>query len=386
MILALAAVALADDVHLTVLPAAGYDPDDGFGLGLRAELDQLAPGYDPYRTAWMVQGYASVKGYHHHRFRFDATGLGPKHNFRLWGHFAYRQWGNDGYWGLGNSTAVDEGTLNAPLGSVEHDYYHYSLIQPFGRLTLLWDLAPHWGAYGFLSGRWTKVQAREGSLLAAEQPFGMAGGFGAQVGLGVQFDTRVPELTPDGGVMMELAGRYSPPLPDADGHFGGLFASARTYTALGPRVVFGSRLMVDLLWGDVPFYDMNTWGGIWPILGFGGSETLRGISFGRWRGPDKAIWNNELRIDVFEHTVLKKPLRWQLVPFTDYGLTWGAGTGEDDLPYVHPTVGLGIHPIYDTTTAGRFDFATGSEMVRADDGSVRYKATFSAYIVYDQMF
>lgn len=381
-----AALALAkDELHLAVVPAMAYDPDDGFGLGARIVLDQYAPGYEPYRVEWIAQGFASVNGYHHHRVKFDATGLGPAHDLRLWGHFAYRQWQNDGYWGVGNGTVVERAYVDVEADSPERKRYRYTLIQPFGRLTLRWYATPHFGPFAFVAGRWTKVETYAGSLVEEEQPFGMDGGFGLQLGLGVIHDTREPEITPDAGHLFELALRYHPQLPASDGHFFGVYGAARGFVPFGSGVVLGSRIAVDWLYGDIPFYDLITWGGFTPTVGFGGSETLRGNSFGRWRAPGKAVWNSELRADVWRHRIFRRELRWQLVPFFDAGMVFGAGEEAPDFP-IHPTAGLGLHPIFDQSVAGRFDFGTGIELVREADGSMSYEPDWGFYVVFDHMF
>jgi hypothetical protein len=360
-----------------------YDVDDGFGAGARAELDWYKPGYDPYRLAFVAQAFVTTNGYHHHRVRFDAPGLGPAHNLRLTGHFAYRQWLNDGYWGMGNDTTVERATVS-PTTEAEQKRYRYTLVQPFGRLTLRGELGGPWAWFGFLAARWTDVQTYPGSLLAEERPYGMAGGFGVQPGIGVVYDTREPELTPDRGVLVELSLRGMPKVAGTDGEWFAIFESVRAFWTLSPGTVLGSRVMAESTFGDVPFYDLNTWGGLTPTMGFGGSDTLRGVSFGRWRDRNKAVWNNELRIDVYTHTVLHREVRWQVVPTFDLGMVWGdAPLGAFPL---HPGIGLGVHPIVEGTFVGRFDFAVGSDEVREADGTRTPVPNYGVYVVFDHMF
>lgn len=378
-----------------VMPAVGYDSDDGLGFGARLELDWYQPGYDPYQLALVIHGYASTHGYHHHRVRFDAPGLGKHGRARLAGHFAFRQWLNDGYWGLGNTTTVDRATLGTTDEALAKRY-RYTLVQPFGRLTLREEMGGPWAWFVFLSGRYSEVRTYEGSLLAEELPFGMEGGPSVQVGAGLLYDTREPELTPDRGVLVEWAGRVTPPLPGVPGQWVAAFASVRGFVGMGPGVVFGSRLMGEYAWGEIPFYDYITWGGLVPTVGFGGSETLRGVSFGRWRGPGKLLSNSELRVDVGTHTFLRREIRWQAVPFLDLGTIFGGvdadGDGEvdvvDDSGHfpVHPGLGFGLHPIVEKTFAGRFDAAMGMEMVREPDGTVVYEPNAGFYVVFERVF
>jgi hypothetical protein len=371
--------------HWVMIPTVAYDPDDGLGLGARAELDRLAPGFDPYRAAYVVHGYASTNGYHHHRFRFDRVGLGAAHDLRLTGHFAYRQWLNDGYWGTGNATTVERAYADVEdPDDPDRKRYRYTLIQPFGRLMLRKELAGDWAAFGVLLGKYTAVKTYPGSLLEEEQPFGMDGGFAAQLGGGLMHDTREPELTPSSGHLAEVAVRYTPPLSPGTGHFGGAFASARGFAQLAPKVVLGSRIMLDWIAGDIPFYDLITWGGSQPVIGFGGSETIRGVNFGRWRGPVKALSNTELRVEAGTHTVLHKELRWQFVPFLDVGEVWG--TDGDAVLAPHPALGAGFHPIYDRTFAGRLDAAMGLDLVSEPDGAVAWEPSFGGYVVFEHIF
>jgi hemolysin activation/secretion protein len=147
--------------------------------------------------------------------------------------------------------------------------------------------------------------------------------------------------------------------------------------------------MAEWLFGDVPFYEMTRWGGSVPILGFGGWETLRGIPFGRYRAPGRAIANVEWRIEVLRHAFFRSELRWQVVPFVDLGAVWGAGEAATaDAPEVplHPAVGLGIHPVLAGSFMGRMDVAFAPERVRDDDGTVREEFGWGFYLSFDQMF
>lgn len=362
------------------IPNFGYDVDDGFGAGARAELDWYAPGYDPYQLAFVTQAYLTTNGYHHHRVRFDAPGLGPDHRLRLSGHFAYRQWLNDGYWGMGNDTTLTQASVEDPD---QAQYYRYTLVQPFGRLTLRGELGGPWAWFAFLAGRWSQITTYEGSLLEAEAPLGMAGGWGIQPGVGMLYDTREPELTPDGGVLAELAVRGMPKLPGADGEWISVFASLRGFVTLGPRVVIASRLMGEASFGDVPFYDLNTWGGLVPTMGFGGADSIRGVNFGRWRDRNKLATNHELRIDVYTHSVLQREIRWQVVPFFDAGMVWGEEP-LGDFP-VHPGLGLGIHPIVADTFVGRFDAAVGLDQVESANGTRETIPNLGIYVVFEHM-
>lgn len=376
----------------SAFPVAGLDSDDGFGFGARAQLDIPAPGVLPYKRSFVLHLFMTTEGYHSDRFRFDLVQIGPAHNLRLTGQLAYRAWLNDGYWGLGNGSLHDPRYDDLPADDPGRKYYRYQLIQPFAHLTLR-DEVTTWGpgavsAYGSFEARYSVIRSYAGSLLEAEQPYGMDGGAAVQLGGGVLWDARAPEVTPAHGALLELSGRVVGTAAPGDGGpwsigaFGGPMASVRGYVPLGSRMVWASRLMGEWLFGQVPFYEMVHWGGFVPIAGMGGADTLRGASFGRWHGPGKAVLQDELRIDLFTHRALKHDVRWQLAPFADVGAVWGVdGAVTEVATPVHPSAGLGVRGIFATTLVGRFDVAVARD--DQPDGPAR---SLGFYLAFDHTY
>ena len=126
-----------------------------------------------------------------------------------------------------------------------------------------------------------------------------------------------------------------------------------------------------------------------PVMGFGGFETIRGISFGRWHAPGKAIVNAEARFYVLSHTIFKRPMVWQIALLADAGIVWGAGddatAGAAELP-LHPAGGLGIRVIFEETFVGRIDAGVGVDPVTEEDGSITHEPTFGIYFMFDHAF
>ena len=374
-----------------VFPVAAFDTDDGFGFGGRFELQRIDPDHDPYRASFLIHAYVSLRGYHHHRLRWDFPGLGPRNNLRLSARIAFRQWMNDGYWGIGNGTAIEAATL-AELAADDPltKRYRYDLLQPYVFVMLRGDAPRRLNAFASLTAQVTRVTPYEDSLLEEHRPEGMQGGFSLQLSTGLVVDTRTPELTPERGVLAELSLRISPHFPGGTGPFYGPFVSLRHFVPLVPdRMVLATRVMGEWLFGDVPFYEMTRWGGSVPILGFGGWETLRGVPFGRYRAPGRAIANVEWRIDVLRHNLFGNLLRWQVVPFVDLGAVWGAGddvTAPAPAFPLHPAVGVGLHPVLSDAFVGRVDVAIAPERVMDDRGEVKDKLAWGLYFVFDQTF
>ena len=376
-----------------VVPNIAFDTDDGFGMGVRGELALKEPGYRPYRTAYVAHFFFTLRGYHHHRLRFDRTGIGKNKTFRLTAHLAWRQWLNDGYWGIGNDTTRER----RYVGSFEDDAperkrYRYTLLQPFGHLTLRARLWRRWSTFASLNAKYSIVDTYEQSLLAAQRPFGIDGGLGLVVSTGIIYDSREPEVNPTSGVYFELGGRLSgPPRPFGAGTFGGVFAVLRSYLSLSSWLVIASRAMGEILFGQIPFFEMVHWGGATPVAGFGGFATLRGISFGRWRAPGKAIFNLEARFKVLGHKVRGKQLEWQVALFGDAGIVFAAGDRttqqgpEPDFP-LHPAAGVGFRLIYENVFVGRIDAGLGLDPIVEPAGSTTNDTTFGFYVVFDHAF
>ena len=383
----------ASNLSWYAIPNVAYDSDDRLGFGARAEFAWSAPGHDPYKLALVFQGFSSVTGYHHHRVRIDRTGLGPRSGLRLTGHLAFRQWKNDGYWGIGNGTMLESAyAANFDLDDPLRKRYRYSLTQPFLHVVArqqLGDRDGPWSVYGALNPKWSRVQTYAISVLEAEQPYGMAGGFALQGLAGLLFDSRSPEIAPESGVLLELGGRVSPLIDGEAGGFAGPFASARGFVSPLSRLTLAGRVAGEWLFGDVPFYEMVHWGGFFPMQGFGGFETLRGVRFGRWRAPAKAIANLEARILVLEHPAGKSTLGWELTPFSDLGVVWGAAETASAPPPdqpLHPTVGLGLRLVFAGLFVGRLDYGLGWDRVVAADGAVSTQPSSGVYLVFDHPY
>jgi hypothetical protein len=379
-----------DGARWYAIPNFAYDTDDGVGFGARGELAIDEPGFEPYKTAYVLHVFFTSRGYMHHRIRIDRTHFGPGGRFRFTAHLAWRQWLNDGYWGIGDQTTIEQAYAGGfGSGDPREKRYRYTLLQPFAHLTFSMQLDGPWRTFFSLNGKWSLIRTYPGSLLLDQRPYGIDGGPSLQFSAGILFDTRRPEVSPREGVLLELSARGVPELAGGSGRFAGVLASARAFFSLGQDVIFATRLMGEELFGKIPFYEMVHWGGAVPVTGFGGFETLRGIPFGRWRAPGKAILNTELRIHVLEHRLFGESMVWEVAPYFDAGAVFDSGDlaiGPQDAPLIHPGFGGGIRAIYAEAFVGRLDSGVGLDWVRAPDGTVSSNPEFGLYVVFDHPF
>jgi outer membrane protein assembly factor BamA len=386
-----ASLALAAEVSGYGMPTASVDTDDGFGAGARGAVAWIEEGYDPYKFSFQAVAYFATSGYQNHQLRFDRPGIGAQRRWRVTLNLAFRRWLYDRYYGIGNLTVRDASSAAATDRSdPRYLQYRYRLDQPLGQLTLRYALADDspWELFLSQGVRYSVVRAYEGSLLDQEKPYGLDGGGLVEFGAGLLHDTRDPEIAPRRGHFYELSARVAPSVDAEAGGFGGALVSARWYAPLGGRVVVAQRVMSEWLAGRVPFYEMVHWGGSEPIAGFGGGYTLRGVPFGRWRGPGKAVSQTELRWSVLEHPLFGDPFAWELTPWVDVGAAYGAGVARPDAAAwpVHPGAGAGVRVIYNETFVGRVDTGWGIDPQVRPDGVIEPTLNWGVYVLADHPF
>jgi len=378
--------AYAGEVTWYALPNVAFDSDEGLGGGARFEIAKLEQGADPYIWGVAVQAYFSTLGYQQAIISVDHTRVGKA---RITGQALWRQWKNDGYWGIGNGPLRERAFVgDFAADDPRRKRYRYTLQSPYAHVAVRYPVSPRVDVFGAVSVKWSRVEPWAGSVLEEQRPYGMEGGWTAPTTVGVLYDTRQPEIAPRTGAFLEASARYAPSFGgEAGGWFGPMF-SARGFGSVGP-VTFAGRVMGEWLFGTVPFYEQVHWGGLIPIAGFGGAQTLRGLRFGRFRGPGKAIANGELRWVALRHKLFGRPLAWELTPYVDVGTVWGSGDSATARPRglpVHPGAGGGLRLILDETFVGRVDFAGAEDPVLEPDGSVTREWTTGFYLVFGHPF
>jgi Omp85 superfamily domain len=316
-------------------PVLGGNSDIGFGFGAIGSLARFSEGYAPFR--WRLEALVMMTAkqgpdggvslpYHDDYLKLDLPGLvGGK--LRLYAELGFGRYSDSGYYGLGNASGVDP----APRPRF-HQYDHiYPQLRSRARIKLTNSLQMMLGAT--LTYNW--INLYEGSLLArhaqqAPDPdtarllLGLDHHVVGELDLGFLWDTRDHDLAPTRGMHHELSWRFCPGLTSADYvAYGGINATARYYHALlGERLVLAGRLMVDLLLGQPPFYELSRHGGLKPKRAIGGPDAVRGVPLQRYHGKVKLLANLELRSKLLPFTVFSQRFNLGLVGFFDTGRTW----------------------------------------------------------------
>jgi hypothetical protein len=352
----------AEDFSFSGIPAVNYVADNGLGLGL------LAAGYWsdgrtlPYRTAVMVQLFATSKLVQDSHVTVDALRVLDL-PLRLGARAGFLASLTQNYCGEGGDVTCDETTARraAAAAGLENDdddddddwdrfvrrYYQRRFLNPYafvqGRYALLErgahqplrvELTAGYRASYFVPGTiffdedgdgTADLRPYAGSLYASVYPDGEPG-LSSLVSLGVMFDSRDREPSPTRGWWTEASVRATTP-GLSSWSYAGFHVTVRGFTpvswaghGLDERVVLAHRLVFDGIVGDAPVQDLARLGGSLDTYAFGGADVGRGIRVQRYLGALKVLDQAELRWRFAEWSALGQTLAFTAVGFLDTGL------------------------------------------------------------------
>ena len=352
-------------VDAIAFPLVSFNSDHGFGYGGVGGMYLYAPGKAPYAHALGAQVFFSSRGVQNHYLRYDGPQLlGP---MRVEGRLEYRRELHSPFFGAGNKSAPDfRGDENDPRYNFDKGapgFWVRLRGRPCG------DTHPLQSYVGY-GWRHTRVDVYETSMLGQEQPLGIEGGSTGQLLAGVLWDTRDDESDPTVGGVEELALRVSGSATGSRYHYAGITLSERRYLKLSSRLTLAHRLTLDMLFGDVPFFEWSNTGGVNVTEGIGGMSSVRGIERNRFSGNIKAFSNTELRFQAANLKVFGQDMRVGAVVFMDFGRVWHPGVPDGKWYEWHPGIGGGVR-LARRAAVIRMDYARSTE-----SGKQRFYLTF----------
>ena len=354
--------------HLEGVPLINYSSDTGLGLGLYGAVERFAASHTPYQLRLEVQAYASTGGTQFHFAQVDLPQVGGS-AWRIDALAGYRSNSSQPWFGLGN---------HAPPDATRPDsFYRYNLVEPVLRLRARRKVLGPLSVVASYRLFLTSVQAAPGSLLAREAPLGMQGGRFGELAVGLVFDTRDQETSPNNGVVLEASGRTAQAFLGSQYATAGVFAAASGYREVVRGLVVAGRLAFDDQWGAVPFDRLGDLGTTtrpaFLVDGIGGQFSVRGLYEAEYVGPTKALANLELRERFLECVLFQQALALTAVGFVDAGRVWSPGD-PTSLPAagLHAGVGGGLRVAWGEFFIVRADvgYAEGRARIYADFGQV----------------
>ncbi len=337
------------------LPLVSFNSDQGFTYGAVGNVYLHGAGQVPYQHALGVQVLFSSRGMHSHYVRYDGPRLlGP---LRVEARLDYFRESRSPFYGAGNRSAPDFG------GDEGDQHYNYTRGSPGASVRLrgrpLGEGHPLQAYVGY-AWRHTRVSPYRASMLAQQSPVGIEGGTTSQLLLGALWDTRDNELEPTKGGVEELSVRASGYSTGSRYQYAGLTVSERRFFRLSSRVVLAQRLTLDMLFGEVPFFEWCTTGGTSTPEGVGGMGSVRGLGRNRFAGNIKVFSNSEVRVRAMELKAFGQPLRLGAAAFFDLGRVWHPGVTDGAWHEWHPGVGAGLR-VARRAAVVRMDYALSTE-------------------------
>jgi outer membrane protein assembly factor BamA len=369
-------------------PLVGYDSDLGFGGGGFASFARFEPGFAPYRYRLEAAGAITFKPsdgglqlpYQDIYLQLIVPQLASR-RMRLEARVSYTRETTLAYYGIGNAAPAPE---EGPQGQPARDYFHYGLTHPSTLLRVRLKLSQAWSIqFGHIL-TYERPDVRVDSLVAhdARDP-ALDRFFGPLTPHWVQllettliFDTRDEETSTSRGMFHHLRLRLSPggvePFPY---RYGQLDLTLRFFETFG-RLIVAARLVGDMQFGDVPFYELPRYEDTFAL---GGANGVRGVPAQRYSGKLKVLGNLELRYAIAKFRLIGLPCLLSAVSFFDGGRLWSALPADPALD----GRGLGL----------KFGIGAGVRLQQGQAFVVRADVAWSpdarplgAYVIAGQMF
>ncbi len=343
--------------ELAPFPAIGGNTDTGFSFGIDGRLSRLEEGYAPYRYSIHANVVMSVKTgpdgdaelpMHRYVLDVDFPGLAGG-RLRLEPLVGFVRIVNQGWFGL-SGLRTDPDPLSRLKLSEEWGGRRFQFINmhAVGSLDMRWRFREDLPLELLVgaSFRYYMPLIYQDSLLREEiilwrnlegEPLILGHQWHpwTQVRVGLLWDRRDHEIAPTRGTFLEVSTRGSLAFPEEETlAYLGVTADFRLYVPIidRQRLVLASRVLFDILLGDVPFYEL-TWMGTFGSDGFAGDRNVRAAPEGRHAGVAKVVGGMELRSLFAPFRLFNMNMIFGLVFFLTIGHSWT--TLDPEPPYMN---------------------------------------------------
>ena len=348
---------------LAGVPNINYNSDEGFGYGARLScFNHAGGGYNPYYYVIDANLFLTTGGRKEFFIFFDSPYLLNSDN-RITCELKYQKYNFFPYYGIGNDTEYrEELTKKGNSDFINENYYLYERVrstfwinyqQLYGTFKLL-------GGVGFAS---TDINLHDGkTLLEGDEVLGKNGGITNYLKFGVIHDTRDFEPAPGSGDWTDIIIEYSNRFLGSDYDYTRITLTNRYYITIFRNFVFAERIVLEKVWGGVPFYEMSFFESSYRIQeGLGGAKSVRGLLLNRFVGPAKLFGNLELRWRLFDFTMKKQNLYIAWSGFYDFGKVLKKNQ-KFTSANLHSGYGSGLHIGWNENFIISLDFARSVEV------------------------
>lgn len=390
------------------LPIGNYSSTYGIGYGAYGNLVNNGKGDlggDPYRAKIALQIYFTTGSYYDNFVKLDFPGVFGS-RFRWDFQAGITGWPTASWYGWGNDTLryPVEGSCNKDSYGAGADatalpidipcFYNYGQKASVKVITnLRRELGDGpWSAFVNYYLRTYTLNVYEGSLVDLAQPEGIDGGLYNRLGVGAMLDTRDQEPSPTGGMFAEASVRGGINVMSPDQRVVAVNLTDRRWWGIGKkkRLVIASREIIDMKWGNEPFFMSQTIGGS-EDLSVGTSVLMRGLPYGRLTGDGAIFWTPEVRWNYVTAHIGSSTLDFMTGPYFDVGRVWlwdpaSKGVAEDDPLHLHYAYGLGNRFIWNEDLVVRLDLGFGREEYIDAQGEPYTESNFGLFLVFDHPY
>jgi hypothetical protein len=314
-------------------PKLFWTPREGLSAGLFYSV-ALQPEYAddiraPFKTRFALDVQASTSGSRFAELEAWAPALTDGWRFHLTA--VAEHWRREPYYGIGNATIAD-----APAAEGVERYYQALHVRNSLRGDVQRRIVGGLRALvGWHAEHWLLDSLATPSVAAADR----AGADEVSLRLGLVFDTRDREASPQNGVLLEALHARADADVAGDLTYTRTTVSARGWLAFNERWGIAGRVAGETMGGTPAvgsFFSLE--GSERRVEALGGPDSHRGLYRFRFVDADKLLGNFEVRYAVFPYLV--RPV---LVGFVDVGRVFPAGALELTTDDLKVGGGLGLY-------------------------------------------
>ncbi|UZH55549.1 metallophosphoesterase [Salinimicrobium tongyeongense] len=335
----------------SILPAVGYNPDDGFQVGVSTSFTKYGFRRNPFTAQHRFRaGYYFATESFDLRYRGEFANIFGDYNFLLKAHFTNPSYTRN-FFGMGNETKNYEEELGKDFNRVRISRIggDAGIVKntPFGRfyqLTASFEGVQIEETSGrFLSGEYMK----ETNFFDRQYFAGLEGLF--------RYESYDDVLNPTNGMKFEFVGGGKINTGETDNLYGFVRPYLEFYKAVtrNDKWVINSRVNAEVLWeDDFEFYQAAT---------LGGAESLRGFREERFSGESAFVWGNDLRYSFDEFKTSFVPFQIGVFAGYDVGRVWLDG---EDSNLWHDSYGGGLWITGAEAVSAKLNLFSGGEKLR----------------------
>lgn len=331
-----------------IVPAIGYNPDDGMKVGLRASYTNFGFRRNPFTTQHSISGgyYFATKGFDVYYDGVFANVFG-NYNLAVGGHFTSPAFTRN-FFGYGNETENPENELSK-------DYNRIRLSRVGGEIGVVKE-SPFGSFFKYMASfEGVEIENTEDRFITEEfvsekdiferiYYVGLEGIY--------RYESYDDVLNPKNGMKFELNVGGKMNAKETDEFFGYINPYLGFYRSIGrsQKFVLNPRIQAEINLGDdFQFYDAAT---------LGGNNGLRGFRHQRFTGESAFATGADLRysFDQFKTPIL--PIQIGIFAGYDIGRIWQDGENSS---LWHDSYGGGFWITSAQAISGRFNFFSGGE-------------------------